>query len=394
MKKRIFSFVLALCLVFGAALPAFAAESTASPLKFDENGEFRILHLCDCQDGYPAKEKLFTYINYMLDIYKPHIVVLGGDNTVCLEEDKDDAIKELVTPFVERGIYFTLVFGNHDDEQGVDKETLLAMYQKHGGEYCLAYDVDPALSGCANHNLPVYASKGEEIKFNLWMLDTGTYVYDETGEKRLGYDSVRDDQVRWYAETSRALEAEQGKKVPSLVFQHMIVQEIYDVMFPKAYIKIPYLTETYGNRTYSVVNPDTSTFKGHYFEAPSPGVYNYGETDTMISRGDVLGILVGHDHVNSYEANYSGMKLINTPGASFNAYGNQFVRGSRLITIKEDNPWEFESEVITVNDLALSNDEYAEASGIGKIKAFGWKALEWVHLILKNISAPIAFIIY
>ena len=267
------------------------------------------------------------------------------------------------------------------------------MYQKHGGEYCLAYDVDPELSGCANHNLPVYASNGDEIKFNLWMLDTGTYVYDENGE-RLGYDSVRDDQVRWYAETSRALEAEQGQKVPSLVFQHMIVQEIYDVMFPEAYIKIPFVTETYGNKTYSVFNPDTSTFKGHYFEAPSPGVYNYGETDTMISRGDVLGILVGHDHVNSYEVNYSGIKLINTPGAAHKAYGNQFVRGSRLITIKEDNPWEFESEVITVNDLALSNGEFAEAYGVSKAAAFGWIALEWIHLILKNLSAPLAFLIY
>ena len=393
MKKVLFSLGLALCLIFCMVVPAFAESETSSPLKFDENGEFKILHICDCQDGYPAKEKMFTYINHMLDVYEPDIVVLGGDNTVALEEDKDAAIKELVTPFVEKGVYFTLVFGNHDEEQGVDKETLLEMYRKHGGKYCLAYDVDPELSGCANHNLPIYASSGDKIKFNLWMLDTGSYVCDENGE-RLGYDSVRDDQVRWYAQTSRALETEQGYKVPSLVFQHMIVQEIYDVMLPKAYFKIPYLTETYGNRTYAVVNPDTSSFKGHYFEAPSPGVYNYGETDTMISRGDVLGIIVGHDHVNSYEVNYSGMKLINTPGVSLNAYGNQFVRGSRLITLNEDNTWEFESEVVTMNDFALSNDDYADASGIGKLKAFGWKALEWIHLILKNISAPIAFIIY
>ncbi len=391
MKKCILSLALALCLIFGAIIPAFAAESDA--LRFDENGEFKILHLCDCQDGYPAKEKMLTYINFMLDIYKPDIVVLGGDNCVCLKEDKDNAIKELVAPLVEREIYFTLVFGNHDDEQEVDKETLLAMYQKHGGKYCLAYDAVPELSGCATHNIPVYASEGNEIKFNLWMLDGGSYVTDKDGN-RLGYDSVRDDQVRWYAETSRALEAEQGNKVPSLVFQHMIVQEIYDVMFPKAYIEIPYLTETYNNRTYSVVNPDTSTFKGHYLEPPSPGVYNYGEFDTMVSRGDVLGILVGHDHINSYEVEHSGMKLINTPGVSFNAYGNEFVRGSRLITINEDDPWSFESEVITVNDLVLSNSEFSDAIGISGFKAFCWKALEWILLILKNLSAPIAFIIY
>lgn len=394
MKKRIISVILALCLVIGSAIPAFAADNS-DVLRFDENGEFKILHLSDCQDGYPAKEKMLTYIDYMLKVYDPDLVVLGGDNTVSTKETKEDAIKELCTPFVENEVYFTLVFGNHDHEQGVSNEENLEYYQKYGGKYCLAYDEIPSLHGTATHNLPVYASDSDEIKFNVWMFDSGAYVYDENDpNKRLGYDCVTEDQIEWYKNRSKELEAQAGHKVPSLAFQHIIVQEIYEVMFPKALFEIPYLTETYSGVTYSVINPDTSVFKGHLFEAPSPGYYNRGQVDAMLERGDVTAILVGHDHLNSYEVDYKGIDLINTPGVSFNAYGNEFVRGSRLITIKEDNPNEYTSEVITVNELAFENEEFANAIGITPVEGLLWDMLGDFHLFLKNLSAPIAWIIY
>ena len=392
MKKVILSLILAVCLILGTLAPAYAAKSDV--LRFDENGEFVILHLCDAQDGYPAKEKTITYINYMLDIYEPDLVVLGGDNTVATKETKDDAIAELVAPFVEKKVYFTLVFGNHDDEQGVDKETLLKMYQKHGGKYCLAYDTVPSMSGTAVHNLPVYSSKdATDIAFNVWMFDTGTYVSDENGN-RLGYDSVRKDQIDWYKNTYAKLKKSQGHDVPSMAFQHMVVKEIDDVMFPAAYIDIPYLTETYAGDRYSVFNPKTHTFLGHLFEPPSPGVYNHGEFDAMVETGDVVAIFAGHDHNNSYEVEHKGIKIINTPGISHNAYGLEFVRGSRLITVKEENPAEFTSDVITVNDLAAEHKDFADSIGITPSEAKAWIALGDFHLFLKLLSKGISWLIY
>ena len=77
-----------------------------------------------------------------------------------------------------------------------------------------------------------------------------------------------------------------------------------------------------------------------------------------------------------------------------NAYGNEFVRGSRLITIKEDDPWNFTSEVITVNELAFENKEFADAIGITPIEGLLWDMLGDFHLFLKNLSAPIAWLIY
>lgn len=391
--KKIVTLTLVCVLLIASIIPASAAQKNEK-LQFDKDGEFKVLHLCDCQDGFPAQERMFTYINYVLDNYKPDLVVLGGDNSVAAEETKEDAIKELVTPFVEHETYFTLVFGNHDHEQGVDKEELLEMYQKYGGKYCLAYDAEPDLTGVANHNLPIYSSDGEKIKFNLWLIDSNHYAEDENGE-RIGYDSVREDQIEWYKDTYKKLEKEAGEKVYSLCFQHIIPGEVYKVMFPEVKKPLSPVTETYNNgKHYPVIFPDTSAFIGHIYEPPSPGPINYGQVDAMVETGDVLSILVGHDHKNSYEIDYNGITLINTPGISYNAYGSEFVRGSRLITIKEDAPDTFESEVITVNEIAYEDEDFREAMDISKFKAGFWLLLGDILLGLAKASGYIAKIIY
>ena len=392
MKKAITLFLVCMMLI-ASIIPASAAEKTKK-LQFDKDGEFKVLHLCDCQDGFPAQEKMFTYINYMLETYKPDLVVLGGDNTVGEEETKEKAIEELVAPFVEHETYFTLVFGNHDHQQNVEKEELLEMYQKYGGKYCLAYDADPDLTGVANHNLPIYSSDGEKLKFNLWLMDSNNYVIDENGEEN-GYDCVNEDQIEWYKDTYKKLEKEAGEKVYSLCFQHIVPGEVYDVMFPEVKKELSPFTQTYNNgKHYNITAPDTSAFTGFLFEAPCPSELNYGQVEAMLETGDVLSILFGHDHINSYEIDYEGIKLINTPGVTYNSYGNEFVRGSRLITIKEDATDTFESEVITVNEIAYENEDFREAMDISKFKAGFWILLGDILLGLSKASGFVAKIIY
>ncbi|MBR2868696.1 MAG: metallophosphoesterase [Clostridia bacterium] len=395
MKKRIISVILAVIFVFASMIPAFAAQKS-DVLRFDENGEFKILHLCDCQDNYPLEEQLVAYVNYVLEVYKPDIVVLGGDNSIGPKETKEKEVAELAEIFVKHETYFTLVFGNHDHEQGVDKETLLKYFQKHGGKYCLAYDAVPELHGTANHNLPVYASDGNEVKFNMWLLDSGNYVHEDNDpeKKRLGYDSVTPDQIEWYKKVSEKLEKQEGGKVPSMVFQHMVVGEIYDAMFPRVPFALSPITETYNNgRHYPVIFPDTSKFKGHIFEPPSPGYYNHGEFDAMRERGDVTAILVGHDHVNSYEVKYKGIEIINTPSPTFHSYSNLFTRGARLITVKEDDAWDVESEILAINKLVMKDKDFSKEMEISRFEGFFWHIVGAFHLLLKNLTAPFAAIL-
>ncbi len=362
MKKRIFSFALAVMMIFGVCFSTAIAAEPANTLKFDNNGKFKIMHICDCQDVYPANQKMLAFIDATLKEYQPDIVVLGGDNTVAPKESKDDAIKELVSVFVANETYFTLVFGNHDHEQGHTNDELLAMYQKHGGEYCLAYDAVPELHGSATHNLPVMDSTGTKTAFNLWMFDSGDYVYDENGE-RLGYDCVTEDQIDWYKVTSNALAEENGKKIPSLAFQHIIVGDVYDALFFESAIDMGEISRSFNGKTYSFL-PKTENFNDFLFEFPCPGYYNHGQFDAMVEQGDVIGIFSGHDHTNSFVTELDGIKIVNTPGATFHLYGSELTRGMRLITIREDNVWDFDTEIITMNSFANANSDFAAASGI------------------------------
>lgn len=387
MKKRILAALLAVCLVFGSGVIAFAEDETAEPiLKFDENGEFKILHLCDCQDGYPADQRMFDYINYVLDEYDPDIVVLGGDNTVGEEETKELAVEELVKPFVENKTYFTLVFGNHDYQQGYTNDELFAMYKKYGGEYCLAYDAVPELHGTATHNLPVYSKDGSKIKYNIWMFDSGTYVDG-------GYDCVRQDQIDWYIETSNALAAEAGAKVPSLAFQHIIVGDVYDALFAEMPFSLGILTANYNGKYYSYL-PKLHNFSGFLIEPPCPGVDNDGQLEAMRKQGDVQAVFSGHDHVNSFETEVNGIQIINTPSVTYNSYSSIVNKGARLITIKEEDTSTFTSELITYNNLVVANPELADVFDLSVGNARLYNFLGDLALTLTKICSLFSMVIY
>lgn len=386
MKKRIFAAVLALVLVIAACFSVSAAE-TSEPLRFDENGEFKIMHLTDCQDVYPATEKMLQFIDASLKAYQPDVVVLGGDNVVADYEDLDAAIAELVKVFVDNKTYFTLVFGNHDCEHGMTNDELMVLYQKHGGRYCLANDLYPELHGCGTQMLPVLSSKDNSIGFALYMFDSGSKSDDG-----LGYDSVREDQIEWYKNTSRTLETQEGKKIPALAFQHIVVGDVYDALFFESSVDMGDLTPKYNGKTYSFL-PRTDNFTGFLLEFPCPGYYNYGQFDAMAERGDILGIFSGHDHVNTYETELDGIRIINTGGSTYHSYGKEMTRGMRMITVKESNTWNFETEMVTINGFALENSDFANEAGIVSVFAIITEGLAKIMLALGEFSGIFAGII-
>lgn len=390
MKKRVASFLFALIMIIGVCIPAGATESKKA-LRFDENGEFKIMHLTDCQDIYPANETMLKFIDASLKEYQPDLVVLGGDNVVADSENLEAGIAELVKVFADNKTYFTLVFGNHDCERGMTNDELLVLYQKYGGEYCLADDLYPELHGCGTQMLPVLSSKSDDTALALYMFDSGSKAYDEDGNK-VGYDCVHKDQIEWYKETSLTLEKQEGKKVPAFAFQHIVVGEVYDALFFESAVDMGELTRKFNGKIYSFF-PKTNNFSGFLLEYPCPGYYNFGQFEAMVERGDVVAMFSGHDHVNTYETEIDGVKIISTGGATYHSYGNDKTRGFRLITVNENDVKGFESETITVNDFALANDDFANVAGISSISAIGSEILAAVMLAFGKFSGIFAGII-
>lgn len=388
MKKAI-SVLLVLAMVFSLCLLTSAAP--ADVLQFDENGEFVIMHLCDCQDTYPANRTMLAFIRQTIRNYDPDIVILGGDNTVGPAETKELAIEELVACFVDNETYFSLVFGNHDNEQGVSDEELLAMYQKYGGEYCLAYDAVPALTGTATHNLPVLASDGSGYAFNLWLMDSNAYTSDAFGG---GYDCVRPDQIDWYKNKAAALAAENGgEPIPAMNFQHIIVGECYDALFSTVpnELAVDGVTKTYYGKTYSFSPKLDKLNSGVINEWPCPGYFNFGQFDAMAETGDVIATFSGHDHVNTFSVTVDGIDIVNTPGASFLSYGNNETRGCRIITVYEDNPRSYDSRIVTIVG-AVFDDGGEDLLDAGDVTYIGSVFSVFFNAFLKFWVKIIAFL--
>ena len=165
--KKLIAAALAAVLIFSCSIIVFAEDAAQKhTLQFHEDGSFTIVHLCDLQDVYPMNETTHQFVREMLAEVKPDLVILGGDNCVASQETKEDAIREICDLFVESETYFTLVFGNHDHQQGVSNADQLKMYQEFGGAYCLAYDAVPELTGDGTQNLPIMSADGtEQIDF-------------------------------------------------------------------------------------------------------------------------------------------------------------------------------------------------------------------------------------
>ena len=352
--KKFLSFFLSLVLAFGAVFTVFAgAADKPGELRFGSDGKFRILQLSDIQDSHAMLPITRDYIKDAIAAAKPDLIVLTGDNisggsssvgvhSLDLQLAKT-AINNFMSIIEKSGIPVAVVFGNHDAETTVTKEEQMAIYRTYS--CCIAVDEGDSVSGCGTYNLPILASDGSgKTAFNLWMIDSN--MYDEVNG---GYDHVHTDQINWYIKKSEELKAQNGgNPVPSILFQHIIVPEIFDAL-----LEVPQGTDGavgHGEKYY-VLNPQ-NTASGELNESPCPPTVNNGQFEAVLKQGDVKAMIFGHDHVNSFVVNYKGIDLITTPGVSFRSYGNH-ERGARIIDISEDGS--YETSLLRYLDLYSEN---------------------------------------
>lgn len=343
MKKRtkqLLACLLAVSFLMAFSLSSFATTQDAeTQLQFNANGKFTILQFADCQDDALPAQAMLDFIERSLNVVEPDLVVYTGDNVSQPFEPLNRlAIEYIVKPVADRGIPYTFMFGNHDAEY-LSKDKMFEHYMGIGN--CITYDADPSITGMGTCNHTILSSDGSNIAFNLWIFDSN--MYSDTG-----YDWVHQDQIDWYTSTSEALEIEAGYMVNSLVFQHIAVPEIYNCLNV-----VPEGTpdsKVYNGVTYELsLNPEIAS--GYLGEWPCPPNYNSGQFQAFVDRGDVLGIVTGHDHVNDFIGTYMGIDFIQSPGITFQSYGDDEVRGARVIVLNENDTSTYETFSLTYNDL-------------------------------------------
>ncbi|MBQ7957665.1 MAG: metallophosphoesterase [Clostridia bacterium] len=346
--KKFLSIIMAIIMCLGImSISAGAVDVADKTLRFKGNNEFKIMQVADLQDtSYPAPAT-YDYLRTIIAEEDPDLIVLTGDNIAGGTGDAlfesiarwqvKKAIDETMSFFEEIGVPVAVVFGNHDGEALIGKEEQMAMYQTYG--CCVGYDEGDSLYGCGTYNLPVYSSKGEKVAYNLWMFDSNMY-----DREKGGYDYVHEDQIEWYVNTSNALKAKNGGEVvPSMVFQHIIVNEIYNAL-----VEVPAGTPN------SIPSGDKwlglpEGAKGNLSEGPCPGTQDSLQFETMVAQGDVKAMFFGHDHMNTFEVNYQGIDIVNSPTSGFGSYGDRS-RGVRIITINENDTSTYETKLINYYD--------------------------------------------
>ncbi|WP_236586969.1 metallophosphoesterase family protein [Brevibacterium casei] len=308
-------------------------------LAFPASGAFTIVQFNDTQDSHTTDVRTTELQNAVLDDAKPDFVVINGDvidgGPKTVTEVKQ-AINNVVLPMEQRQIPWALTFGNHDEDStgktGFDEADMIDFISQY------RYNLNTTgadVTGTSNQVVTVSSSTGDDDAFAIWLLDSGRYAPKEiAGQSLEGYpnwDWLRFDQIEWYARASRALEERAGRLVPGLVFQHIALHE-HRMMW---YSSIDFRGESAhpaAKKKHSIV--------GERNENECPGPFNSGMFNAMLARGDVQGLFVGHDHINTYSGNYFGIELGYSPSTGFGPYGlpgekrNQ-LRGARVFTLEE-----------------------------------------------------------
>lgn len=332
-----------------------------APLRFREDGTFHILQLTDIHlvdpemDDDPDRSvpladeaNTFTVLETCVERTQPDLVVLTGDNVCGYWQEMtyhylQKIIRKIVDVFARRDIPLAVVFGNHDSELNFHREIQMTLYLEY--KNCRATLNAAEMTGCGTYNLPILSRDGSRKAFNLWLFDSNDYPRDADGKFQEGYDYVHPDQIAWYEATAAALRAENGGiPLPSILFQHIPVQQEYDCIR-----KVDAPVEG----TAGFVDKDgkywyiPDAVSGRLREAPCPPAGDHREQfDSWVRTGDIVAAFFGHDHVNDFVVEKDGILLVQTLGAGFFTYGKE--RGGRSIILHEDDPRRVETESIEV----------------------------------------------
>ena len=250
-------------------------------LKFGDDKKFKIVQFTDVhwKADSIASEEAGERMSEVLDAEKPDLVIFTGD--VIFGKPADKSMRCALEPTIKRGIPFAVTFGNHDDELGMSRKELYDFIKDMPGNLTSTVE---GLSGVTNFILPVKASDGSKDAAILYVFDSNSYA---TLKGIKGYGWIKHDQVRWYIDESKKFtEANGGTQLTALSFFHIPLPEYHEAVQNEGSFLI-------GTRKEKACAPEINT----------------GLFAAMKEAGDVLGVFVGHDHVNDYAVSWKGIML-------------------------------------------------------------------------------------
>lgn len=298
-------------LALAALMAASALTAGAqSRMKFNSNGEFKVVQFTDMHLANNAERNdvVKSMIRELVTSERPDLVVFTGDNTIVdqvpqLWGEISALLTELHTPF-------TAVLGNHDDEHAVKRPDIAAIIARQPS--AVAGQPAKGVKGQCNRVIEIMGKNPKVPAAAIYCFDSNAY---STHPEVKGYGWIDRTQIDWYDTQSRRMaRLNGGKPVPALAFQH--------IPLPEHLAAWETDTLRLGTKTEGVCAPALNT-----------GMFSH-----ILENGDIMGLFVGHDHVNDYTARLSGVVLgYGRASGGRNTYGD-YTPGGRVYLLREGTP--------------------------------------------------------
>ena len=382
MKKLVALLIVAVMLITFA--PFVSAEDKM--LSFNSDGTFRIMQINDFQDTDKTNGDSLRFLEIILDKYKPDLVVLVGDQLasdfkpekVTEERIKTSLVNQL-KPLADRNIPFLFTFGNHDREYwavfNINKQA--EFYREYPNCYA-------NIEGCdgGTYNTLIYSSDKSKPGLNIYMMDTNYWNSD------VNQNGVSEKQIQWYIEKSNELaELNGGSPMPSLVFQHIPVKEIYQFLKKTSSITPNAHKGRYTDDYYILdKNADLVGDLNIMGETPcseNPSV-NTGQYQAWVKQGDIIGAYFGHDHMNTFVGRTNEGIVMGYNGAlGFAAYGDSVERYARIYDFNENDVANYKMKTICYTDEIAEYENCNCLCHKDGFKGFIWKILNAFYKLFK-----------
>jgi hypothetical protein len=306
------------------------AEEPKTKLQFAENGKFKIAQFTDTHYRTDKKNdciEVVRLIEETLDAEKPQLAVFTGD--IVIAGKTQEGWNDILAPCIERKVPYAVVLGNHDQENAQLSRSKIVEYIS-GLPFSVTQPGPDEVFGAGNYALEIF--DGDKPANVLYCLDSNAYPKPPVKK----YDWFHDDQIAWFKKQSDAFTKQNGgTPIPALAFFHIPLNEYGEMIHHQAVLS-PQGTIT---RTKKDSRTDLeSIIVGQRFENECPGAFNSGMFYAMWSQKDIMGIFVGHEHVNDYIGLYQGIALAyGRWSGSKTTYGAaRMTHGSRLIELSKE----------------------------------------------------------
>lgn len=318
-----------------------------------KNRKFKIMLVgdphCQPEDGTPkAKEIIKDYLAFQyaaLQREQPDLVVLMGDNADGEEEEAlRKTLLRITKPYADTNTPFSFILGNHDLQNG-NVTSLHAQYKIYNSLPCCA--LPDTYTDAGDYELLVRDSTGRLPALQL------LHVYSGSGGSKADqsyYDHVKPEQNAWIKERCAQIKKAAGK-VPAVLFQHIPMPEVFDLLEETSFLSMAADGVTGQNEQKSRFFRLKRSTGGYMGEAPCPPAVNSGEFQAIRETESIFAAFFGHDHMNDFLGMTQGILLGQCKLASFNAYGDGLMQGVRILEFDEDAPFTMETRMLYYRDI-------------------------------------------